>query len=120
MTNAPLVPPLVLFLAKHPMVDKYDLSSLKSLSSGAAPLARDLEVGVSKRLPNLESVRQGLYFFEREMFLQGVSRIINPNQFRLTMQKAIKVLALVSCFRVTHPRKPKRQRQVNLTKSTRV
>ena len=62
VTNAPLVPPLVLFLAKHPLVDKFDLSSLKSLSSGAAPLGRDLEIGVAKRLPNLESVRQGLYF----------------------------------------------------------
>lgn len=63
MTNAPLVPPLVLFLTKHPLVDKFDLSSLKSLSSGAAPLGRDLEIGVSKRLPNLESVRQGLCIF---------------------------------------------------------
>jgi len=32
-----LVPLLILFLAHHPMVDKYDLSSLKHTSYGAAP-----------------------------------------------------------------------------------
>ena len=60
VTTLPLVPPLVQFLTKHPMVDKFDLSSLQSLSSGAAPLARDLEIGVAKRLPSLVAVRQGL------------------------------------------------------------
>ena len=57
---APLVPPLVLFLAKHPLVDKFDLSSLMVLSSGAAPLGRDLELNVAKRIPSLITVRQGL------------------------------------------------------------
>jgi acyl-CoA synthetase (AMP-forming)/AMP-acid ligase II len=33
-----LVPPLVQFLAKHPLIDSYDLSSLTMISSGAAPL----------------------------------------------------------------------------------
>ena len=60
VTTLPLVPPLVQFLTKHQMVDKFDLSSLQSLSSGAAPLARNLEIGVAKRLPSLVSVRQGL------------------------------------------------------------
>ena len=60
---APLVPPLVLFLAKHPLVDKFDLSSLMALSSGAAPLGRDLELSVAKRIPSLITVRQGLRLF---------------------------------------------------------
>ena len=34
VTWAPLVPPLVNFLAKHPMVDDYDLSGLLSAFSG--------------------------------------------------------------------------------------
>lgn len=76
VTNAPLVPPLVVFLAKHPLVDKFDLSSLTSLSCGAAPLARDLEIGVAKRLPNLKTSRQGLVVFyscitdKQNMFLK--------------------------------------------------
>ena len=59
VTNAPLVPPLVLFLAKHPLVDKFDLSSLKSISSGAAALSQELERGVARRIPNVDTVRQG-------------------------------------------------------------
>ena len=33
-----IVPPIILALAKHPIVDKYDLRSLKCILSGAAPL----------------------------------------------------------------------------------
>lgn len=33
-----VVPPIVIALAKHPLVDQYDLSSLKCVFSGAAPL----------------------------------------------------------------------------------
>ena len=38
-----VVPPIVLALSKHPMVDQFDLTSLEWLNSGAAPLgaARD-------------------------------------------------------------------------------
>ncbi len=39
VTKAPLVPPIILGLAKHPLVDSFDLSSLKLIMSGAAPLA---------------------------------------------------------------------------------
>ena len=38
VTTAQLVPPILLGLAKHPMVDEFDLSSLKNLWCGAAPL----------------------------------------------------------------------------------
>jgi 4-coumarate--CoA ligase len=36
-----VVPPIVLALAKHPLIDKYDLSSLKQVFSGAAPLGAE-------------------------------------------------------------------------------
>ncbi len=45
------VPPIVLLLAKHPAVDKYDLSSLRMINSGAAPLTRELIEQVNKRMP---------------------------------------------------------------------
>ncbi|XP_014205796.1 4-coumarate--CoA ligase 1 [Copidosoma floridanum] len=54
----PLVPPLMLFLAKHPMVDKYDLSSLKTIWCGAAPLSSEIEQAVKKRLNNPD-IKQG-------------------------------------------------------------
>jgi acyl-CoA synthetase (AMP-forming)/AMP-acid ligase II len=38
VTHLYLVPPIVLALAKHPIVSKYDLSKVKLINSGAAPL----------------------------------------------------------------------------------
>lgn len=53
-----LVPPLVLFLAKSPLVDQYDVSSLMIIGCGAAPLSKDLQDACKQRL-NIFSVRQG-------------------------------------------------------------
>ena len=50
ITRASLVPPIVLALAKHPLIDDFDLSSLDLISSGAAPLSAELEVDCGKRL----------------------------------------------------------------------
>jgi len=47
---ASLVPPIVLALAKHPLVDKYDLSSLRWVSCGAAPLGGEIEQACAERL----------------------------------------------------------------------
>lgn len=43
-------PPVILAFSKHPAVEKYDLSSLKVLHSGAAPLTRELTEAVWNRL----------------------------------------------------------------------
>ncbi|MBF9049314.1 AMP-binding protein [Roseobacter sp. HKCCD9010] len=45
-----IVPPVALALAKHPMVDQYDMSSVHSIFSGAAPLSAEVEEAVGKRL----------------------------------------------------------------------
>ena len=47
---APLVPPIVLGLAKHPVVDNYDLSSLRIIMSGAAPLGEALAREAGERI----------------------------------------------------------------------
>lgn len=52
VTRLWVVPPIVLALAKHGLVDKYDLSSLKYIGSGAAPLGKELMKECAKRLPN--------------------------------------------------------------------
>jgi acyl-CoA synthetase (AMP-forming)/AMP-acid ligase II len=49
-TRAYVVPPIVLALAKDPVVDDYDLSSLRLIFSGAAPLGPDLQEACSRRL----------------------------------------------------------------------
>ncbi|KAI4153253.1 MAG: hypothetical protein LQ341_000557 [Variospora aurantia] len=50
ITFAYIVPPVVLLLSKHPIVDKYDLSSLRMLNSGAAPLTQELVKAMYKRI----------------------------------------------------------------------
>jgi acyl-CoA synthetase (AMP-forming)/AMP-acid ligase II len=50
ITRAWVVPPIVLALAKQPLVDEFDLSSLEFMLSGAAPLSAELEVACGKRL----------------------------------------------------------------------
>ncbi|KAG6006518.1 hypothetical protein E4U21_006972, partial [Claviceps maximensis] len=43
-------PPIILALGKHPVVDKYDMKSVRWINSGAAPLGVDLVEAVWKRL----------------------------------------------------------------------
>jgi acyl-CoA synthetase (AMP-forming)/AMP-acid ligase II len=50
VNQAPLVPPIVLGLAKHPAVDQYDLSSLRQIGCGAAPLGAEVERACAQRL----------------------------------------------------------------------
>ena len=49
ITRLFLVPPIVLGLAKHPIVDQYDLSSVKQIFSGAAPLGGELAEAAATR-----------------------------------------------------------------------
>lgn len=50
ITYSYIAPPVVLHLAKNPIVSDYDLSSLKVITSGAAPLTKDLIMAVHERL----------------------------------------------------------------------
>lgn len=53
------VPPLLLMLAKSPAVANYDLSSLRMIYSGAAPLSVEVAQAVRDRVPSLLGVFQG-------------------------------------------------------------
>jgi len=50
ITRFYIVPPVALALAKHPLVDQFDLSSLRQVLSGAAPLGGDLAVQAAERI----------------------------------------------------------------------
>jgi acyl-CoA synthetase (AMP-forming)/AMP-acid ligase II len=45
-----IVPPIALALARHPAVDRYDLSSLRFVGCGAAPLGKEIEMACEERL----------------------------------------------------------------------
>jgi len=55
--RAYLVPPIALALAKNPIVDKFDLSNLEFVTSGAAPMGRELEEDCGARIGCM--VKQG-------------------------------------------------------------
>ena len=50
VTRLYLVPPIILALAKHPLVDEYDLSSVRQIFSGAAPLGAEVEAEAAQRV----------------------------------------------------------------------
>jgi len=50
VTHLAVVPPMLHFLALHPLVGSYDLSSLEAIGCGAAPLAGTLERKAAERI----------------------------------------------------------------------
>jgi acyl-CoA synthetase (AMP-forming)/AMP-acid ligase II len=56
-SRAYLVPPIALALARHPLVDQFDLSKLKFVTSGAAPMGPELEASCAARIGCM--VKQG-------------------------------------------------------------
>ena len=76
LTRAFVAPPMVVALAKHPLVDNYDLSALQLIFSGAAPLSAELAVECGKRLGC--EVVQGYGMTE----LSPVSHLTPPGGFK--------------------------------------
>lgn len=75
-TRAFVAPPIVVAMAKHPIVDNYDLSSLEQIFSGAAPLSADVAEEAGRRL-NCEVV-QGYGMTE----LSPVSHLTVPGGYK--------------------------------------
>jgi 4-coumarate--CoA ligase len=50
ITRSFVAPPIVVALAKHPVVDQYDLSSVQQMFSGAAPLSAEVGEEAAARL----------------------------------------------------------------------
>ncbi|KAG4067360.1 hypothetical protein HA402_000351 [Bradysia odoriphaga] len=65
-----MVPPLMVFLAKSPVVSEYDTSSIKVIWCGAAPLSKEVEDAVKCRI-GLPIVRQGYGMTEGTLTFTG-------------------------------------------------
>lgn len=52
VTIAPFVPPIVVEMVKSPAVDRYDLSSIRTVMSGAAPMGKELQDKLMAKIPN--------------------------------------------------------------------
>ena len=92
VTMAYLVPPIVLALAKHPLVDDYDISKLTDVLSGAAPLPLPVAEACVKRHGLL--LRQGYGLTEtspvthangrdREVKLDSVGAALPNTEYRI-------------------------------------
>ena len=66
-------PPVMAALAHHPLVERFDLSSLELVVSGGAPLAADLQRAVAARLPHT-AVGQGWGLTETTVGATGPDR----------------------------------------------
>jgi 4-coumarate--CoA ligase len=75
-TQTFVAPPIVVALAKHPLVDQYDLSALQKITSGAAPLSGSLAIETGERLKC--EVVQGYGMTE----MSPVSHMTPNGQFR--------------------------------------
>ncbi|KAF8586519.1 acetyl-CoA synthetase-like protein [Ramaria rubella] len=53
VTVAVTVPPILVVLANHPAPEQHNISSLKVIMTGAAPLGKDLQLAVNARLRSL-------------------------------------------------------------------
>ena len=73
VTRTYVVPPIALALGKHPAVEGRDLSSVKTVMSGAAPLGGELAEAVAKRLDC--SVVQGYGLTETS----PVTHVVRPD-----------------------------------------
>ena len=59
ITDLTVVPPVAIALTKHPAVKKFDLSSVRYLGSGAAPLGLEVTEELETMFSNKFNVRQG-------------------------------------------------------------
>lgn len=53
-----LQPPVLVSLAKHPSVDKYDLSSVEVILTFSAPSSKETHLEVKQRIPSVREIRQ--------------------------------------------------------------
>jgi len=94
ITRSFVAPPIVLALARHPLVDSFDLSELRLVNSGAAPLKAELAAEASKRLGC--EVVQGYGMTE----LSPVSHLTPPGWFK---PGSVGITAPGTQTRIVHP-----------------
>ncbi|KAI1272446.1 AMP-binding enzyme [Xylaria sp. FL0933] len=81
ITHIVAVPPIIVMLAKNPLSRKYDLSSVQSMGSGAAPLGLEVSDEVAKLWPpGAMTVRQGWGMTELTCTVTNW----HPNEYRRT------------------------------------
>lgn len=78
IASIPIPPPIVVLLAKSPLVDQYDISSLKYIFTGAAPLSYDIEQQIVKRYGGEINILRGYGLSEAIITLYTIN-VENPS-----------------------------------------
>ncbi|KAK9302837.1 hypothetical protein QLX08_005324 [Tetragonisca angustula] len=78
ITNIPLVPPVLVTLAKHPMVLNYNFSSVREIICGAAPFPKDIADEVKRRI-KVKTIRNGYGMTELTIVSNISDTISNDN-----------------------------------------
>lgn len=86
-----IAPPVAVALAKHPVVDEYDLSCVDTIVSGAAPLDGELGQAVARRLGC--NVVQGYGMTE----LSPVSHMIPPSRTDVSLDSVGFAVPNITC-----------------------
>lgn len=86
-----IAPPVAVALAKHPVVDEYDLSCIDTIVSGAAPLDGELGHAVARRLGC--KVVQGYGMTE----LSPVSHMIPPDRTDVSLDSVGFAVSNITC-----------------------
>ncbi|KAL0085515.1 hypothetical protein J3Q64DRAFT_1101923 [Phycomyces blakesleeanus] len=93
ITMACLVPPIILLLAKHQIIDQYDLSTLRLIISGAAPLSAELSQAATARLKTTV-VKQGYGLTETSpvSILERTSKAIAGSTGKIVSNMVAKIV----------------------------
>jgi 4-coumarate--CoA ligase len=82
ITDLVLVPPVIVAMAKHPAMKQFDLSSVQTVGSGAAPLGREVCEEFEKLWPNGQvNVKQGWGMTELTCAATGFSPAKHSESF---------------------------------------
>jgi len=82
VNHLPIVPPIATVLAKHPDVEKYDLSSVSAIICAAAPLSKEIQSQLFART-KVDRFRNG--YGMSEMVAAGI--VPHPDTAKRTMAK---------------------------------
>ncbi|XP_037044687.1 luciferin 4-monooxygenase-like isoform X1 [Bradysia coprophila] len=77
IASIPIPPPIVILLAKSPLVDEYDISTVKYIFTGAAPLSYDVEEQIVKRFKSQIKILRGYGLSEAIITLYTIT-VQNP------------------------------------------
>jgi len=86
VTNLYLVPPIVIALAKHPVVNRFDLSSVRFVNSGAAPLDAGIQRETARRLGAIVTQGYGMTETSAAITLTpGQTELVRPGSVGLLL-----------------------------------